>query len=76
MPMPTATSEDLICTLSKAIEDACEHGDSVTAIAERAGVQRDVVSGIRNRTYRFKPALDRFESICEALGLRISLIKK
>lgn len=76
MPMPTATGEDLICTLSNAIQEACERGDSVTAIAERAGVQRDVVSGIRNKTYRFKPALDRFEAICEAVGLRVSLSKK
>lgn len=76
MPTPVVTSEELLLSLSESIEEACERGDSVTAIAERAGVQRDVVSGIRNRSYKHKPSLERFESICSAIGLRVKLVKK
>ena len=73
--MPTVTSEKTMSELARLIEEACDRGDSVSAIAERAGVQRELVSGIRNGSYRYKPTLDRFEAICAAIGVSINLTR-
>jgi len=73
--VPTITSHETLAELGKYIEAACERGDSVSAIAERAGVQRDVISGLRNGTYRYSPTLDKFEAICKSVGVEIILKK-
>jgi transcriptional regulator with XRE-family HTH domain len=74
--MPTMTGEDLIGELSTLIDAACKRGDSVSAIAERAGVQRELVSGIRNGTYGSVPSLARIQSVASALGFGVSLVRK
>lgn len=73
--MATMTSEDLLSELAKLIETACEHGDTVSAIAERAAVQRDLISGLRNGTYRATPTLARTEAILNSLGYKIEFKK-
>lgn len=71
--MPTIVSQDTLCELGRLIANACERGDSVTAIAERAGVNREFVSSLRNGTYRSSPTLDRMQAVCDAIGVRIEL---
>ena len=73
--MPTLISDDLLEQLACMIDDACKRGDTVSAIAERAGLQREFVSGLRNHTYRSSPTIDRFKAVCDAIGVKISLEK-
>jgi DNA-binding phage protein len=72
--MPTLTGEDLMHELGRLIEDACQKGDSGNAIAERAGVQRDLISGLRRGNYRATPTIARVESILKALGYRLEIV--
>ncbi len=72
--MPTSTGEDLMHELGRMIADACEQGDSNVSIAERAGVQKDLISGLRNGTYRATPTVARVESILKALGFRLEIV--
>lgn len=60
--------------LAEMINNACEKGDNVTAIAARIGVARDVVSGLRNGTYRYDPAYSLVKALCSDLGGRLSLV--
>ena len=55
------------------IDEVCKRGESVTAIATRAGVHRDLVSRLRNKTYRSAPSLANIEAICNAIGHRLAL---
>lgn len=71
--MPTLISDDLLDQLATLIESACERGDNVSAIAERAGVNREFVSSLRNRTYRSSPTIDRMKAVCDAIGVKITL---
>ena len=73
--MATITNDDLLHEIGTLIHQACEQGDNVSAIADRAGVQRDLVSGLRNGTYRATPTLARTEAILRAIGYKISFEK-
>lgn len=73
--MATITNDDLLQEIGNLINDACDQGDNISAIAERAGVQRDLVSGLRNGTYRATPTLARTEAILRAIGYKISFTK-
>lgn len=73
--MAIITNDALLEQLGTLINEACERGDSVSAIAERAGVQRDLVSGLRNGTYRFTPTLARTEAILKAIGYKLAFEK-
>lgn len=59
--------------LGELIDDVCSRGESVTAIAIRAGVHRDLVSRLKNRNYRSVPSLSNVEAICGAIGYRLVL---
>jgi transcriptional regulator with XRE-family HTH domain len=71
MEMPTLVSQSTLDELGRLINEACERGDNVSAIAERAGVQRQDVSAIRNNSYRYSPTIEKVEAICKAIGKRI-----
>jgi len=73
--MATIVNDDLLQELSSLINEACENGDNISAIAERSGVQRDCVSGLRNGTYRAMPTLARTEAILRAIGYKVSFQK-
>jgi DNA-binding phage protein len=73
--MATITNDALLEQLGALISEACDRGDSVSAIAERAGVQRDLVSGLRNGTYRATPTLARTEAILRAIGFKVTFEK-
>ncbi len=59
--------------LGELIDEVCKRGESVNAIAIRAGVHRDLVSLLRNGTYRSAPSLSNIEAICNAIGHRLAL---
>ena len=74
--MPTMTGEDLMQELGRLIDEACQAGDTNLAIAERAGVQKDLISGLRNGTYRATPTIARVESILKALGFSLRIARE
>lgn len=71
--MPVETSEDLMDELGRLIDEACERGETNRSIADKAGVQYDLISGLRNGTYRATPTIARVESILKALGYRLKI---
>lgn len=73
--MPTLVSDELLDQLATLIDEACKNGDNVSAIAKRAGVNREFVSGLRHRTYPSSPTIDRMKSVCDAIGVKILLIQ-
>lgn len=76
LEMPTTkASESVLEEIGQLIEDACQRGDNVSAIATRAGVDRATVSMLRNGTYRSSPTLDKIEMILSAIGRKISFQK-
>ena len=69
--MPAIESDELEA-LAKVIENHIEAtSEPVTAIAERAGVGRSVVSQLRSREYRSSPSLDVVARIAAACGVAI-----
>lgn len=74
--MPTLTGEDLMQELGRLIDEACANGDSGSAIARRSGVQFELISGLRNGTYRNVPSIARVESILDSLGYKVSFVRK
>ena len=58
------------------IDEVCKRGESVTAIATRAGVHRDLVSRLRNKTYRSAPSLANIEAILKTADMNFSNIVK
>ena len=73
--MPTAISQSTIDELRALIQDACERGDNVSSIARRAGLRREMVSGLRNGTYTSSPSLEFVEQLCQAIGCRLEIRK-
>lgn len=71
--MPTTVSQSTLDDLARLIEEACAKGDNVSAIAERASVDRKTVSRIRNG-YESSPTLDKVEAILHALGKRMLFV--
>lgn len=71
----TTTSEEILKEVGKLIHEACEQGDTGLSIAERSGVQFDVISGLRNGTYRSIPSVARIEAILKALGYKLQIAK-
>lgn len=71
--MPVETSEDLMDELGRLIDEACERGETNRSIAEKAGVQYDLISGLRNGTYGSTPSISRIASILSVLGYRLSI---
>lgn len=67
--MPTLTE------LSKIITEACDRGDSVSAIAERAGQNRSDVSRLKNNSYLYSPTVEKVEAVCKAIGYHICIQK-
>ena len=63
----------ILIQLGELIDEHCKRGESVNAIAIRAGVNRDLVSRLRNRNYRSSPSLANIEAICKAIGYRMVL---
>lgn len=66
--MPTTVSHSALVELGILIEEACEKGDNVSAIAARAGVGRTLVSRLRNRRNVSSPTLENVESVLAAIG--------
>lgn len=75
MPMPVETSEDLMHELGRLIEEACERGETNRSLADKAGVQLDLISGLRNGTYGSVPSISRVESILRVLGFRLQIAR-
>jgi DNA-binding phage protein len=73
MPKETSSNQSILVELAKLIDDACNRGSTVNDIAIRAGLSRDLVSRLRNRTYRSAPSLANIEAVCHALGYRLWL---
>ncbi len=70
--MPTLVSQQPLDEVARLINEACEAGDNVSAIAERTGgVTRELVSRLRNGTYDSSPSLDKLVSILDAIGYRV-----
>jgi DNA-binding phage protein len=74
MEMPTLNSQSILDEISNLINAACERGDSVSAIAERAGVRREIVSLLKNRSYSFSPTIEKVDAICKAVGKKICFV--
>lgn len=72
----TKVETSVLETVIEAIADACERGDSVSAIAQRAGVPRSMVSGLRHGNYPSSPTLEKLEAICSAIQLRLTVAPK
>lgn len=73
--MATIVNEDLLQQLGQLIDVACDRGDTVSAIADRAGVQRELVSGLRNGSYRATPTIARADAILRAIGYKVEFKK-
>ena len=69
--MPTTISQSTLDELGELIEKACDRGDNVSAIAERAGVPRQLVSALKNGTYPNSPTLEKVGLILDAIGYKI-----
>jgi DNA-binding XRE family transcriptional regulator len=58
--------------IRSAIEVACENGESVSSIAEKIGVNRNIVSGLRNGTYKSMPGWSVVRALCVHLSIPLS----
>ena len=74
MSTKPASSKPFLSQLSELIDEVCKQGQTVNDIAIRAGLSRDLVSRIRNRSYRSAPSLPNIEAVCEAIGHRLALV--
>lgn len=68
-------SQSTLVELSELINEACERGETVRAIANRAGVSEVTVSLLKNQTYRKSPTLGMLAKIAMSLGRKISLTR-
>lgn len=73
--LPTIVSQQTLEDLGERITAACKNGDSVNAIAERAGVRREMVSRLKNANYSYSPSFEVVEKIANAIGLQITFTK-
>ncbi len=63
--MPVTVSQNIIDEVSRKLNKACENGDNISAIADRANVRRQIVSHLRNGSYESCPTIDKIEAIFE-----------
>jgi DNA-binding phage protein len=73
MTIETSSQQPFLVELASLIDEVCQRGETVNDIAVRAGLSRDLVSRLRNRTYRSAPSLANIEAVCNAIGYRLSL---
>lgn len=73
--MPTVVSQSTLDELARLINDACDKGDNVSAIAKRSGVAREHISRIRNATYPSSPTIETAEAILQSLGFTLTVSK-
>ncbi len=66
-------NQPFLVELATRIDEVCNRGGTVNDIAIRAGLSRDLVSRLRNRTYRSAPSLANVEAVCNAIGYRLTL---
>jgi|LakMenE18May11ns_1017448.scaffolds.fasta_scaffold9828046_3 DNA-binding phage protein len=66
-------TEVLIQELADLLNEACEQGDNVAAIAKRAGVSRPDLSRLRNMSHTHYPNVETLVRIASALGKKISI---
>lgn len=70
--MPTTVSKREIEEFRTLIDSYLgESGESVSALAVRAGVDRSLLSKIRNGTYERSPTLDVMHKIGKCIGKRL-----
>ena len=74
MTTEPSSSKAFLSQLSELIDVVCKQGKTVNDIAIRAGLSRDLVSRIKNRSYRSAPSLSNIEAVCEAIGHRLALV--
>lgn len=73
--MPTTVSRQELDELRSLINEHIEStGESVTALAVRAGVARGVVSRLRSGNYPSSPSLEVIKLVGASLGKRISWV--
>jgi DNA-binding phage protein len=71
--MPTIVSTDELEALVRLVTDYRERtGESVTAIAARAGVPREKISRLLSGTYPHAPQFEMISRIAKAVGYRIA----
>jgi len=74
MTTEPSSSKAFLSQLSELIDEVCKQGKTVNDNAIRAGLSRDLVSRIKNRSYRSAPSLSNIEAVCEAIGHRLALV--
>ncbi|MFY7875073.1 MAG: helix-turn-helix domain-containing protein [Pirellula sp.] len=74
MTIEPTSSKPFLSQLSELIDEVCKQGQTVNDIAIRAGLSRDLVSRLRNRSYRSAPSLSNIEAVCQAIGHRLALV--
>jgi DNA-binding phage protein len=74
MSTEPASSKPFLSQLSELIDEVCKKGQTVNDIAIRAGLSRDLVSRIKNRSYRSAPSLSNIEAVCLAIGHRLAVV--
>ena len=73
MNKPYDADQPFLVQLGELIDQACKNGATISDIAMRAGLSRDLVSRLRNRSYRSAPSLLHIEAVCNAIGHRLEL---
>ena len=73
MNRESSDQQPFLNQLGELIDQACKNGETVSDIAMRAGLSRDLVSRLRNRSYRSAPSLLHVEAVCNAIGHRLTL---
>ncbi len=75
--MATDQTDELLEKIADLINQACDEGDNVSAIADRANVSRATISRLKNRSFNSYPSFDTLSHISNALGysVRVELKK-
>ncbi len=74
--VPTDISQSILDELARILTEACERGDNVSAISERCGVARQMVSRMKNGTFQNSPTLETANAVAAAVGYDLTFKKK
>lgn len=73
--MPTTVSRNELDELRELINAHIEEtGESVTAMAERAGVKRWLLTNLRSGKYASSPTLENYQRVLKAIGKRTIIV--
>lgn len=71
--MPTIVSQSVLDEVIDLLNQSCEAGDTVNAIAERSKLDRFMISRLKNRKYTSSPSIEIIETLLNALGHTLSI---